>query len=74
MSGAWNLIASSPWFECDTDAMIGCMSTPEHSTDGPISKPSQAEGEDPDRTEDHTPLPADGHPSQAEGEDTEASA
>ncbi|MCP2637637.1 hypothetical protein K0817_013845 [Microbacterium sp. HD4P20] len=45
------------------------MSTPDDQIDGPIGKPSQAEGEDPDRTEDHTPLPAEGHPSQAEGDD-----
>ena len=35
-------------------------------------KPSQAEGEDPDRPEDGEVLPEDGHPSQAEGEDPEA--
>jgi len=32
-------------------------------------KPSQAEGEDPDRPADASVEPADGHPSQAEGED-----
>ncbi|MGC5172637.1 hypothetical protein ACPW96_00785 [Micromonospora sp. DT81.3] len=32
-------------------------------------KPSQAEGEDPDRPADASVEPIDGHPSQAEGED-----
>jgi len=32
-------------------------------------KPSQAEGEDPDRPDDADVQPADGKPSQAEGED-----
>jgi hypothetical protein len=32
-------------------------------------KPSQAEGEDPDRPADASVEPAEGHPSQAEGED-----
>ncbi|MCR2764266.1 hypothetical protein NQ152_12200 [Microbacterium sp. zg.B48] len=45
------------------------MSSRDHSIDGPTGKPSQAEGEDPDRPDEHDPLPADGHPSQAEGED-----
>ncbi len=34
-------------------------------------KPSQAEGEDPDRPEEGEVLPEVGHPSQAEGEDPE---
>lgn len=33
------------------------------------NKPSQAEGEDPDRPEQGFVLPHEGHPSQAEGED-----
>lgn len=34
-------------------------------------KPSQAEGEDPERPDDGNVIPAEGHPSQAEGEDFE---
>jgi len=45
------------------------MSEQDQRNDGPTGKPSQAEGEDPDRPAEHTPLPAEGHPSQAEGED-----
>jgi hypothetical protein len=37
--------------------------------DGPVGKPSQAEGEDPTPSEDHTPQPT-GKPSQAEGDDS----
>lgn len=33
------------------------------------AKPSQAEGEDPDRLDEGFVKDADGHPSQAEGED-----
>lgn len=38
--------------------------------EGPVGKPSQAEGDDDSgpSTEDHTPLPT-GRPSQAEGDD-----
>jgi hypothetical protein len=39
------------------------------SIHGPTGKPSQAEGEDPDRPAQEAPQPAEGHPSQAEGED-----
>lgn len=42
------------------------------TSDPQKSKPSQAEGEDPDRPKTQEPLPADGHPSQAEGEDPDA--
>lgn len=45
------------------------MSAQDSQIDGPTGKPSQAEGEDPDRSAASEPLPADGHPSQAEGED-----
>jgi hypothetical protein len=48
------------------------MDSDEHTINGPTGKPSQAEGEDPDRPEQHHPEPADGHPSQAEGEDADA--
>jgi hypothetical protein len=37
--------------------------------DRSADKPSQAEGEDPDRPDDASVEPMDGHPSQAEGED-----
>ncbi len=33
--------------------------------------PSQAEGEDPDRAEEHPDIRAEEHPSQAEGEDAD---
>lgn len=48
------------------------MNAPDQKHDGPTGKPSQAEGEDPDRPPEDTPLPAEGHPSQAEGEDPDA--
>lgn len=35
---------------------------------GPTGHPSQAEGEDPDRSSEGKDAAADGHPSQAEGE------
>lgn len=38
---------------------------------GYADKPSQAEGEDPDRPEGGEVHPEEGHPSQAEGEDTD---
>lgn len=48
------------------------MSAEDSQIDGPTGKPSQAEGEDPDRPDEtSTPLPAEGHPSQAEGEDSD---
>lgn len=47
------------------------MNPQEDRIDGPTGKPSQAEGEDPDRSDQEEPLPAEGHPSQAEGEDDE---
>ncbi|WP_353988371.1 hypothetical protein [Ruicaihuangia caeni] len=36
---------------------------------GQDNKPSQAEGEDPERPDEHEVLPQKGHPSQAEGDD-----
>ena len=45
------------------------MNSQDQRIDGPTGKPSQAEGEDPDRAAQDAPLPAEGHPSQAEGED-----
>jgi hypothetical protein len=43
------------------------MSDP--TNDEASGKPSQAEGEDPDRTPDAEAPSPEGHPSQAEGED-----
>ena len=48
------------------------MSSQDGKIDGPTGKPSQAEGEDPDRDAQPAPEPAEGHPSQAEGEDPDA--
>jgi len=48
------------------------MNDRQHESDPRVGKPSQAEGEDPDREETAEPQPADGHPSQAEGEDPDA--
>jgi hypothetical protein len=45
------------------------MNSQDQAVSGPTGKPSQAEGEDPDRPAQDAPLPAEGHPSQAEGED-----
>lgn len=41
--------------------MTGNTSTPQ------TDKPSQAEGEDPERDEQHEVIPAEGKPSQADG-------
>jgi hypothetical protein len=45
------------------------MRTQDPDFEGPTGKPSQAEGEDPERPQREAPLPAEGHPSQAEGGD-----
>jgi hypothetical protein len=60
---------SSPSMKQPSRAEATRMNSQDQQVDGPTGKPSQAEGEDPDRPEEHEVLPAEGHPSQAEGED-----
>ena len=62
---------SSPSLEGCSAAKLAGMSSRDQNVHGPTGKPSQAEGEDPDRPAEESPQPAEGHPSQAEGEDAD---